>query len=56
MQLSDISGVVKNQSTKSPEVMAKTADAMRRHGCEEESILLSGKCLSLAATHVCQWL
>ena len=36
-------GVVRVQSGKSPEVMAKTADVLKRHGFEESSTLLAGK-------------
>ena len=35
-RLLTISGVVKVQSGKSPEVVTKTADALRRHGFEKE--------------------
>ena len=35
--------VVSVQSGKSPEVLTKTADVLRRHGFEEESNLLAGK-------------
>ena len=42
-ELSDISGVVRVQSGKSPEVMSKTAEALRRHGLEKESRLLAGR-------------
>ena len=38
--LSDLSVVFR---VKSPEVMAKTADVLKRHGFEEESTLLAGK-------------
>ena len=37
-----LSGVVEVQSNKSPEVLTKTADVLRRHGIEEESNLLTG--------------
>ena len=37
------SDVVLVQSGKSPEVLTKTADILRRHGFEEESKLLAGK-------------
>ena len=37
------SDVVEVQRGKSPEVMTKTADVLRRHGFEEESNLLAGK-------------
>ena len=40
---SDISDVVSVQSGKSPEVISKAADVMRRHGFEEESRLLAGR-------------
>ena len=39
----DSSDVVRVQSGKSPEVLSKTADVLRRHGFEEESTHLSGK-------------
>ena len=35
--------VVQVQSAKSPEVLTKTADVLKRHGFEEESSLLAGK-------------
>ena len=35
--------VVRVQSGKSPEVLSKTADVLKRHGFEEESNLLAGK-------------
>ena len=35
--------VVLVQSGKSPEVVTKTADVLKRHGFEEESKLLAGK-------------
>ena len=41
--LYDPSDVVAVQSGKSPEVLTKTADVLRRHGFEEESTLLAGK-------------
>ena len=41
--LYDSSDVVRVQSGKSPEVQSKTADVLRRHGFEKESMLLSGK-------------
>ena len=37
------SDVVAVQKYKSPEVLTKTADVLRRHGFEEESKLLAGK-------------
>ena len=49
-RLIDPSHVVKVQSGKSPEVLTKTADVLRRHGFEEESKLLSGK---QTAPHPC---
>ena len=39
----DLSGVVKFQRGKSPEVKATTAAVLRRHGFEEESRLLAGR-------------
>ena len=42
-RLIDPSRVVKVQSGKSPEVLTRTADVLRRHGFEEETKLLSGK-------------
>ena len=42
-ELQDPSDVFEVQREKSPEVMAKTADALRRHGFEEQSSLLAGK-------------
>ena len=41
--LCDSSRVVRVQSGKSPEVLTKTADVLRRHGFEKESTHLSGK-------------
>ena len=41
--LDEISGVVWAQSGKSPEVVAKTADVLDKHGFEEESRLLEGR-------------
>ena len=38
-----ISGVVRVQKGKSPEVMTKSAEVLRRHGFEKESRLLAGK-------------
>ena len=38
----DLSDVVRVQCVKSPEVMAKTADVLRKHGFESESKLLAG--------------
>ena len=42
-ELSDISGVVRAQRGKSPEVLSKTADVMRRLGLEKEFRLLAGR-------------
>ena len=42
-RLDDSRGVVRVQSGKSPEILTKTADVLRRHGFETESIHLSGK-------------
>ena len=42
-ELSDMSDVVVVQSGKSPEVMSKTAEVLRRHGLEKESKLLAGR-------------
>ena len=42
-ELYDPSDVVEVQSGKSPEVLTKTAEVLRRHGFEEESNFLSGK-------------
>ena len=39
----DISDVVDVQKAKSPEVMSKTAEVLRRHGFEKESTLLAGR-------------
>ena len=53
-----ISGVVRAQSAKSPEVMAKTADVLDKHGFEEESRLLEGRQSSPSSVclcHVVQW-
>ena len=38
-----MSDVVTVQSGKSPEVMSKTAEVLRRHGLDEESTLLAGR-------------
>ena len=38
-----IGNVVEVQRGKSPEVLTKTADVLRRHGFEEESKFLAGK-------------
>ena len=42
-RLSDISGVVEVQRSKSPQVMSKTADVLQTHGFEKESKLLAGR-------------
>ena len=42
-ELSYISDVARVQSGKPPEVMAKTAAVLRRHGFEKESRLLAGR-------------
>ena len=42
-ELSDISDVVGVQRGKSPEVMSKTAEVLRRHGFEKESEPLAGR-------------
>ena len=39
----DISDVVDVQKGKSPEMMSKTAEVLRRHGFEKESRLLAGR-------------
>ena len=41
--LNDLSEVVRVQRVKSTEVMAKTADVLKRHGFEEKFTLLAGK-------------
>ena len=40
--LSYISHVVEMQSSKSPEVLTKTAEVLKRHGLEKDSNLLAG--------------
>ena len=42
-RLSAISDVVRVQSGKSPTVVSKTADVLRRHGFEKQSRLLAGR-------------
>ena len=42
-ELTDISDVVGVQMGKSPEVMLKTAEVLRKHGLEEESKVLTGR-------------
>ena len=39
----EISDVVDVQKGKSPEVIGRTAEVLRRHGFEKESILLAGR-------------
>ena len=41
--LTDISHVVRVQSGRSPQVMVKTAEVLRRHGYEEEYKCLTGR-------------
>ena len=56
--LSVPSDVVKIQCVKSPELMAKTADVLRRHGFESESKLLAGRQSSPSSICLCyvvQW-
>ena len=56
--LSDISDVVGVQSVKSPKVMAKTADVLRRHGFESSSNFLAGRQSSPSSICLCyvvQW-
>ena len=48
-----ISGVVRVQIGKSPEVMAKTAEVLRRHGFEEESRLLAGRQSRPSLNYLC---
>ena len=54
----DISDVVDVQKGKSPEVMSKTAEVLRRHGFEKESKLLAGRQSrpsSICLCYVVQW-
>ena len=56
--LYDISDVVRAQKGKSPEVLAKTADVLRRHGFEKESRLFAGTQSSPSSVCLCfvvQW-
>ena len=56
--LSNISGVVDVQKGKSPEVMSKTAEVLRRHGFDEKSKLLTGRQSRPSSTCLCyvvQW-
>ena len=53
-----ISDVVEVQRCKSPEVMSKTANVLRRHGFDEQSILLAGRQSrpsSVCLCYVVQW-
>ena len=57
-ELRYISDVVRIQWDKSPEVMSKTAEVLRRHGFEEESRLLAGRHSrpsSICLCYVAQW-
>ena len=54
----DISDVVDVQKGKSPEVMCKTAEHLRRHGFEKESRLFAGRQSrpsSICLCYVVQW-
>ena len=54
----DISDVVDVQKGKSPEVMSRTAEVLRRHGFDEQSILLAGRQSrpsSVCLCYVVQW-
>ena len=56
--VSNISDVVDVQKGKSPEVMSKTAEVLRRHGFEKESTLLAGRQSrpsSICLCYVVQW-
>ena len=52
-ELSNISDVVRVQSGKSPEVMSKTAEVLRRHGFDEESNFLAGRQSPSFISRVC---
>ena len=57
-ELSDISDVVDVQKGKSPEMMSKTAEFLRRHGFEKESTPLAGRQSrpsSICLCYVVQW-
>ena len=57
-EISDINDVVRVQRGKSPEVMSKTAEALRRHGFEKESGVLAGRQSrpsSICLCYVVQW-
>ena len=54
----DMRGVVDVQNGKSPEVMSKTAEVLRRHRFDEESKLLAGRQSrpsSICLCYVVQW-
>ena len=54
----DMRGVVDVQKGKSPEVMSKTAEVLRRHGFEKESTPLAGRQSrpsSICLCYVVQW-
>ena len=54
----DMRGVVDVQISKSPEVMSKTAEVLRRRGFDEESTLLAGRQSrpsSICLCYVVQW-
>ena len=56
--LQHISDVVDVQKGKSPEVMSKTAEVLRRHGFDEESTPLAGRQSrpsSISLCYVVQW-
>ena len=52
-RLYDISDVVRAQRGKSPEVVAKTADVLRRHGFEKRSRFLEGRQSSPSSVCLC---
>ena len=57
-ELQHISGVVRVQKGKSPEVMCETVEVLRRHGFDEESRLLAGRQSrpsSICLCYVVQW-
>ena len=54
----NMSDVVDVQKGKSPEVMSKTAEVLRRHGFEKESRLLAGRQSrpsSICLCYIVQW-
>ena len=51
--LSDFSDVVNVLKGKSPEVMLKTAEVLRRHGLEKESNFLAGRQSPSFISRVC---